>query len=271
MAHTNQRTHTAARFARIADIRGANVVNLRNEELGTITDVVVDMEKGVTPYAVVSFGGILGINRDSIAVPMEAFQPDGDIGRFVLDTTREKLESAPSLDPKNWAELHDEVWREGVSKSFGHPRGHAGADALRGPLGHGGSSDGAARYMLSTDIEGTTIVDSLGETAGKVGDLITDRDTGEHVGFVLMKSGGIAGFGGSSVAVPWTALQPTRDSDFRISIPKDRIEHAPKVEKDEIDRLADPQFCNTVCSFFGVEPMAGASRESRAGGPVLTL
>ncbi|MFU8829236.1 MAG: PRC-barrel domain-containing protein [Phycisphaerales bacterium] len=237
--------------ARTAEMRGTKVTNPEGEDLGKITDLVVDSKTGHMPYAVVSFGGVLGIGRESVAVPMEAFGKDGRKDRFVLSTSREQLEQAPDFDPNNWNNLHDDSWRDKISKAFGKtPEHHGGAGANAG-----------SRYMLSTDLEGASIVDAQGKDTGTINELIADRSSCD-IGFVLMKSGGVAGIGADSIPVPWKALSQTEGTKFRISVPNGRIEDAPKLEKDQVDQLGRPEFCDSVCDFFGVHSGAAGGRQS---------
>lgn len=256
MAH-GMSGHMGRGFVRAADVRGAEVVNPNGEKLGKISELIVDYRSGVTPYAVVSFGGVLGINRESVAVPMESFVGDAEEERFVLGTTKAQLEHAPDFDPKKWDSLHDESWRDKVKQAFGRsPSIHKDAGSKSGQAGSLG-----VRYMLSKDLEGAKILDSHDESVGSIKDLVTDRYTCDNVGFVLVKTG----MGGDCVPVPWTALEHTKGTEFRVSAPKSSMEDAPTLQKDELDRLAEPGFCDTICTYFGVRPtVANAAGSSPA-------
>ncbi|TVS09275.1 MAG: PRC-barrel domain containing protein, partial [Phycisphaerales bacterium] len=100
--HTDQRAqdrHAQARSMHVlsGEIIGKGVVDRRGERLGKIGDLVVDLRKGETPYAVLAFGGTLGFNRDQIAVPMEFFSWDQQEERFVLNASKDQLENAPGF------------------------------------------------------------------------------------------------------------------------------------------------------------------------------
>lgn len=83
------------------------VVNRDGEELGKIEDFLLDLESGRIRYAVLSFGGVLGIGNKLFAVPPEAFSVDGSGQRLVLDVERERLENAPGFDKDNWPDFAD--------------------------------------------------------------------------------------------------------------------------------------------------------------------
>ena len=71
---------------------GSDVENPQGQNLGDIKDVVIDRASGRIAYAVVSFGGFLGVGEKLFAVPWGAFsQPKADKDTFVLDVDKERL------------------------------------------------------------------------------------------------------------------------------------------------------------------------------------
>lgn len=88
-------------------IAGDPVVNGRGEALGQIEELMIDLENGRVAYAVLSFGGFLGIGDKLFAIPFEALKLDAEKHRFVLDMPREKLEQAPGFDKSRWPDFAD--------------------------------------------------------------------------------------------------------------------------------------------------------------------
>jgi sporulation protein YlmC with PRC-barrel domain len=88
-------------------ITGDKVVNAAGEDLGEIEELMIDLESGRVAYAVLSFGGFLGIGDKLFAVPFEALELDAEHERFVLDVPREKLEKAPGFDKSSWPDFAD--------------------------------------------------------------------------------------------------------------------------------------------------------------------
>src|SRR5207237_1345577 len=78
-------------------IIGSSVVNQQNEDLGKIEDVVIDAGAGRIAYAVLSFGGFLGLGDKYFAIPWEAFRFDISDKRAVLNVDRRLLENAPGF------------------------------------------------------------------------------------------------------------------------------------------------------------------------------
>jgi sporulation protein YlmC with PRC-barrel domain len=90
---------------------GADVKNPQGENLGDIKDVVIDRASGRITYAVVSFGGFLGLGEKLFAVPWSAFsQPNTDKDLFVLAMDKERLKNAPGFDHNNWPQMTSREW-----------------------------------------------------------------------------------------------------------------------------------------------------------------
>lgn len=109
----------AERPLRASDVIGADVRNLKNEDLGEIEDLVVSQQKGgnQAQYAILARGGFLGLGEKQVAVPWDQLKmvPRGDRGDvvFVLNVNEETLEEAPSFDRGSWGEIGaDEEWRK---------------------------------------------------------------------------------------------------------------------------------------------------------------
>jgi len=88
----------------VDDITGTDVRNLQDENLGSISDVLVDPNSGQISYAIVARGGFLGIGEDHVAVPWNQFRATPGLNTLVLDMSEEALESAPTVDPDTFAD-----------------------------------------------------------------------------------------------------------------------------------------------------------------------
>jgi sporulation protein YlmC with PRC-barrel domain len=124
-------THASDRTAKgtmlsAATITGDEVVNLRDEKLGTIEDIMLDIPSGKIRYAVLSSGGFLGIGDRLFAVPWSAFTLDVDHKRFILDVDVERLKAAPGFNKDEWPNMADSTWNSTVESYYatrsGFPR-----------------------------------------------------------------------------------------------------------------------------------------------------
>ena len=104
MAHNE---HEQPRVLSASTITGDPVVNGRGDQLGQIEELMIDLENGKVAYAVLSFGGFLGIGDKLFAIPFEAMKVDAANHRFVLDVPRDKLERAPGFDKSDWPDFAD--------------------------------------------------------------------------------------------------------------------------------------------------------------------
>jgi sporulation protein YlmC with PRC-barrel domain len=98
---------------------GNDVCNKQQEELGTIKEILLDVPTGQVSYAVLSFGGFLGMGEKLFAVPWEALTLDTVNKRFTLDVARDRLESAPGFDKENWPNMADEAWAHSIHSYYG--------------------------------------------------------------------------------------------------------------------------------------------------------
>lgn len=89
---------------------GSDVENPQGQNLGDIKDVVIDRASGRIAYAVVSFGGFLGMGEKLFAVPWGAFSQKADKDTFVLAVDKERLKNAPGFDAHNWPQMASREW-----------------------------------------------------------------------------------------------------------------------------------------------------------------
>jgi sporulation protein YlmC with PRC-barrel domain len=86
---------------------GNDVYNNHDEDLGDIKEIMLDMETGKIAYAVLSYGGILGVGEKLFAVPWGALTLDTVNERFILNVEKAKLDVAPGFDRDNWPDRAD--------------------------------------------------------------------------------------------------------------------------------------------------------------------
>lgn len=78
-------------------VEGTTVYNPEGDKLGSIYNFMVDKESGQVEYAVLQFGGLLGIGSNYYPVPWEALEYDEGQGGYVIDVDKEFLEEAPQF------------------------------------------------------------------------------------------------------------------------------------------------------------------------------
>jgi sporulation protein YlmC with PRC-barrel domain len=102
-------------------LQGDDVINTQSEKLGSIEDIMIDVRTGRVAYAVLSFGGILGLGEKLFAIPWGALTLDADRKCFVLDVPKERLEQAPGFDKDHWPSMADEGWASQIYAFYNQP------------------------------------------------------------------------------------------------------------------------------------------------------
>lgn len=122
MASLEDTTNPSGHLIAAKKVQGTTVYNIGLEKLGTVEDVMIDKGTGRVAYAVLSFGGFLGIGDRYYPLPWEKLDYNGEIGGYVVDIGKGMLEGAPSYTDEATASWDDEAWRRGVYAYYGvHP------------------------------------------------------------------------------------------------------------------------------------------------------
>lgn len=95
-------------------LTGDKVINSREEDLGKVEDIMLDVANGRVAYAVLSFGGFLGMGDKLFAIPWTAMRLDEDRKCFVLDVDKETLKNAPGFDKDHWPDLSNEEYARSI-------------------------------------------------------------------------------------------------------------------------------------------------------------
>lgn len=88
-------------------VNGTKVYNRQGESLGSIYDVMIDKRSGQVAYAVMSFGGFLGIGDSYNPLPWSVLDYSVEQGGYVVDLDRDRLQGAPSYSAREsgrWSE-----------------------------------------------------------------------------------------------------------------------------------------------------------------------
>jgi hypothetical protein len=81
----------SSRLIGLSKIEGATVYNSRGESVGSIHEVLIDKRSGKVAYAIMSFGGFLGIGQHYHTLSWEGLEYDSRLGVFVLNAQAEHL------------------------------------------------------------------------------------------------------------------------------------------------------------------------------------
>lgn len=100
-------------------LTGDDVYNQQGDDLGDIKEIMLDMRSGRVAYAVLSFGGFLGMGEKLFAVPWSALTLDPENKRVVLNVDKDSLKNAPGFDKEDWPDMADQSWAKEIHSYYG--------------------------------------------------------------------------------------------------------------------------------------------------------
>jgi sporulation protein YlmC with PRC-barrel domain len=120
--HTMTTTAGGNKYRRVlsaSTLEGDRVVNAAGEDIGKIDEIMIDTPTGRVAYAVLSFGGFLGMGDKLFAIPWNLLSLDEDNQVFQLNIDKETLKRAPGFDKDNWPDMADRTWGGEIYKYYG--------------------------------------------------------------------------------------------------------------------------------------------------------
>jgi uncharacterized protein YrrD len=100
----------------MSNVVGMEVNNRQGNRLGTIHDVAIERD-GSVAYAVISYGGFLGMGDNHVAVPWDRLSMDRERESLLLDVTEQQLEQAQQQ--QRFGERREDAWPNRVDWPFG--------------------------------------------------------------------------------------------------------------------------------------------------------
>ncbi|VFB08348.1 Uncharacterized protein conserved in bacteria [Aeromonas salmonicida] len=115
---TNTGRLLGPRVLSASTLNGNDVYNPRGEKLGSIKELMLDIDNGKVCYAVLSFGGFLSLGEKLFAVPWRALKVDTEKKCFVMDTDEEHMKNAPGFDSNSWPDMADTSWEKSINNYY---------------------------------------------------------------------------------------------------------------------------------------------------------
>ena len=117
-ATTTAATSTGNKLLSTEDLEGTRVLGAKGEEIGTIDHLMVDRETGQVVYAVISFGGFLGLGHSHYPVPWRALRYDYEQEGYSTDINEATVRDAPAFSDDSYG---DQDLERRVFKHYGVP------------------------------------------------------------------------------------------------------------------------------------------------------
>jgi hypothetical protein len=78
-------------------VDGTKVFDVTGDELGKIHEIMIDKVSGKVAYAVMSFGGFMGLGENFHPLPWSALRYDTEADGYVIDMPKDRLQAAPAF------------------------------------------------------------------------------------------------------------------------------------------------------------------------------
>jgi sporulation protein YlmC with PRC-barrel domain len=199
-------------------VEGTAVYDARGKRIGKVERLVIDKAGGRVAYAVLSFGGFLGIGADHYPIPWPMLSYDEKLGGYRVDVAEEQLKNAPKIEQgENWEQAN---------------RGRD--DQVHGYWERPTPQERLTSSLITSDrVEGLPVYDVRGKRIGKVERLMIDKLTGQ-IAYAVLSFGGFLGIGADQYPIPWSMLTYNEKPDgFQLDITEEQLKNAPKIEQGE--------------------------------------
>ena len=200
-------------------VEGTAVYDAHGKRIGKVERLVIDKASGCVAYAVLSFGGFLGIGADHYPIPWPMLDYDEKLGGYRVDITEEQLKNAPKIEQgESWEQANRDRDEE-VHDYWEQPA----------PVQERQTSS----LITSDRVEGMPVYDARGKRIGKVERLMIDKLTG-RIAYAILSFGGFLGIGEDHYPIPWSMLTYNEKPDgFQLDITEEQLKNAPKIEQGE--------------------------------------
>ncbi len=260
-------------FLSASTLKGDKVINEAGEDLGKIEELMLDLRDGRIAFAVLSFGGLLGMGDKLFAIPWQALGLRLHDHAFVLDVPKETLENAEGFDKDNWPITSHEwlsttynyygyqpYWQTGITERTGLPGEVVPERTTRmESTGRRENPD----FLSADTLKGDKVVNTKGDNIGKIEEFMIDLQD-VRIGYVVVSHGGLLGLGSKLFAIPWQALTlRVHEHAFTLNVPKETLDKAEGFDKDRWP-LTREELSRTY-DYYGYQPYWQTGAAAAAG------
>jgi len=104
--HEGVNPNTPLRYLAVSSIVGDKIYNKEKEHMGSIKDIMIDLDTGKIDYVITELGGFLGVGEKYFAFPFRLLKVDSKNQTFILDQDQEILKNAPGFDKDHWPDTN---------------------------------------------------------------------------------------------------------------------------------------------------------------------
>jgi sporulation protein YlmC with PRC-barrel domain len=110
--HEGEQANTPVERLTATSIIGDKAENMEQEKLGTIDNLMINIQTGIVEYAVIESGSFLGLGGKLFAIPFSELRVNPEKKIFVIDRPKEFLENLPGFDRDHWPDTNDHYYED---------------------------------------------------------------------------------------------------------------------------------------------------------------
>jgi hypothetical protein len=97
------------------EVEGATVFDHDGNEIGEVDHLMIDKSSGNVRYAVMSFGGFLGLGQSHYPLPWNSLEYDRNREGYIANVTEQQLKDAPEYGEDKWT---DRDWESRLHEHY---------------------------------------------------------------------------------------------------------------------------------------------------------
>ena len=239
-ATTPSGMHHSMKDVRASELIGMKVHNAQGENLGKIDDLVIDVNNERVYYAVLAFGGALGLGEKLFAYPVSLFSEDTADNKLVLNVDKEKLKKAPGFERAQWPDWNRDRYRRDVEGYFG-PTVHAHAMPKQ-------------RLERASELIGKDINDRNGKDVGEIEDVVVNMGNGKvHYAVMELDTGWTKADKLLPISLKSFQFPTEQRKDLVINSTREQLDMSRGFAKNEWPDITNPAYQREIDAYLGHE------------------
>lgn len=247
---SSKQAQQSARDMRASQLIGKNVRNAQGESLGEIKDLILDVNNDRVYYAVLEFGGFLGLGEKLFAYPVRAFNVAADRDELILNVPQQRLKDAPGFARDQWPD-----W----GRYGGDVDRYFGATMAVKPSPN-------QKLVRASELIGEDVEDATGTDVGEIEDIVVNMGNG-RIHYAVLDFDQTWGPDDKLLALPMRAFNIVGDREQRLvlNVAKDRLDMARAFDQDKWPNLNDSRYQSDMRRYLDSMQTSGSSGTAATG------
>jgi sporulation protein YlmC with PRC-barrel domain len=217
----------AFRLMRASQLMGKNVENPKGENLGEIKDLVIDVNNERVFYAILEFGGFLGLGEKLFAYPVRYFNPtSANTDKLVLNVDKEKLKAAPGFARDSWPDWL--TYGKKVDQYYGET-------VKLKPVAN-------QKLIRASELIGKDVDDRVGKDMGEIDDMVINMNSGK-IQHAVLEFDQSWNLNDKLISLPLRSFTYVADNqDLMLNLDKESIDTKRAYQKDSWPDINDENY-----------------------------